>query len=145
MLRFTLKMKKRRNGIDRNPIWSLGKRYHTRAGRAVRDVVRETRHRHPARAPNPCFKRVFERVKVILRKPTDCAACGKSADCAKTPGHGVMHAMVWVCKRCWNAEMQERRNYNKRRGLFHGNPDRLLPHPWPKRHSITETRMLVER
>ena len=81
----------------------------------------------------------YKRVTVTLRKPVDCAACGKSSDCAKTPGPGVRHSEVWICERCWKTERRERRNYNTRRGLSRGNPDFLVIRSWPKEDTITET------
>ncbi len=84
----------------------------------------------------PRLRGIFKRVTVTLRKPLDCAACGKPSDCAEIPGPGVRHSEVWICKRCWKTEMQQRRNANIRRGLLRGNPDRLVTHSWPKRRRI---------
>lgn len=77
------------------------------------------------------------RAWVILKKPMRCTACGKSSECAEIPeGPGVGYSEVWICKRCWKTEMQQRRNANTRRGLLRGNPDRLVTHSWPKRRRI---------
>jgi hypothetical protein len=71
-----------------------------------------------------------------LKKPMLCTGCGGSSECAKLPSPGVRHSEVWVCKRCWTTEMRERRKHNTKRGFFRGNPDGLVPHPWPKRRRI---------
>jgi len=83
----------------------------------------------------------YERVMVPFKKPMDCAACGKSLDCAKVPGPGVRYSEVWICERCWEAERRQRRNANKTRGVFRGNPDYLVTRSWPKKDKIIETRL----
>jgi len=85
------------------------------------------------------------RERQTLKKPMRCTACVKSSECAKIPdGPGVRYSEVWVCKRCWKTEMQQRRNANIRRRLLRGNPDRLVTHSWPKRRRIKKLEILVE-
>jgi len=83
-------------------------------------------------------------VTVDLIKPMDCAACGKSSDCAEIFDEGVRYSEGWFCKRCFKTEMQQRRNHNQRNGFFQGNPNRLLNHPWPKKRRIRETRRILD-
>ncbi len=85
---------------------------------------------------NKLFNEPFWREWEVRKTPMRCTGCEKSSECAKIPGPGLGHSNLWICKRCWTTEMRERRNYNTRRGLFRGNPDRLVTHPWPKRRRI---------
>ena len=79
---------------------------------------------------------VFWREWETLKKPMPCTACGNSSECAKIHGMGVRHSEVWVCKRCWKTDNQQRRNANIRRGLLRGNPGRLVTQSWPKPRRI---------
>ena len=69
--------------------------------------------------------------------------CGEFSECARIRDPGVGPSNVWVCKRCWKAEMQQRRNFNVRQRLSQGNPDHLVPRPWPKKRRVIETRLVV--
>ena len=69
---------------------------------------------------------------VILRETLDCKGCGKSLECAEMSGTGVTHSKAWLCKKCFKGEKQQRRNYNKRKGLFRSNPNRLRTPHWPQ-------------
>ena len=140
-------MKKPRRG---NPIWSISKGHATHTIREVRNAILTTKRR----SGDPLVvlddskeydgPPSFQAKMITLKKTMVCTACGKSVDCARISGLGVKYSEVWVCKKCFKTERQQRRNYNQRHGLFQGNPNRLLTHPWPKQRSRVETRIYVE-
>lgn len=119
-----------------NPIWAMSEGHRIYTSKAVIDVLLSMGKRQHIRVihvgkPTPGFRNEWvEKVTVPKKKPMDCAACGKSENCAKIPGPEGRHSEVWICKRCW----KHRRNAG-----------RLLRHPWPKRRSTTEVRVFVER
>ncbi len=140
LLCFTLIMKKGQNGLV---VKVVAEGHYLDTYGSVREEILDPRKRRhlqvihideseAQRFPNGWV----ERITVVLRKRIDCSACGQSSDCAKVPGAGVRLSEVWACKGCWDDEMRRRRNARPR-------GKSLLPHSWPKKRQITETRRFV--
>ena len=132
-----------------NPKWGIGKAQAMHPIETVRDAILTTKRRAgdpfvvvAENNPHAPISSI-DRELVIIKEQKRCCACLKLLECSKISGPGVKYSQVWLCKKCWKAENQQRRNYNQRNGLFHGNPDRLLCHRWPNKRKIVKTTLFV--
>ncbi len=72
---------------------------------------------------------------LIMRRQDTCRLCSQSAECAELPFPGIEYSECWVCKKCWDREMELRRTANG--GPSPGDGEYFPTHPWPRQRRVS--------